>query len=147
MHIGFSGSRNINAAQEKIVIDRLESITHTISVAITGACTGVDAAIALHVTKHMKHVRNVIVVPSYRDHVDPRVLNLDSAMYFHMPIKSTYRDRNEKIVELAMIVDIFFNGQFASGTWMTRNIAFKAGKLGEVIAMPYRGLQMPAGKR
>ena len=75
------------------------------------------------------NVRQTIVVPSNKKLVNNKVLSIKNATVIYMPDGSSYRDRNKKIVELSEYVEAFWNGaKFRSGTFMTINIAKRAGK-------------------
>lgn len=134
--VAFTGSRKLNAMQEEIVKSRLRKCSELgMYRAITGACVGVDELIALYLYSYFD-VEQWIVVPADRKLVSERVLNLkgDKINFIFMPKKTTYRNRNEKMVELANVVDAFWTGKKAySGTYMTINIAKRAEKLREVI--------------
>jgi hypothetical protein len=133
MYVGFTGSRKITEAQRKLVIKRLEEIKPTVTHYITGACTGVDAEVALWAYEQHPEANQIIVVPNRRLHVDDRVMHFhtDNVMYIEMPRHPTsYRDRNERIVDLSERVEAFWDGRtYKSGTYMTINIAKKDKKL------------------
>ncbi len=128
---GFTGSQK--EADDKIILDLLRTLNLTSNdMVITGACKGYDAKIS-HITKqYFPFVKQLIIVPFNRDKVDVSVYN-NGRCYF-MPIKTNYRDRNEKVVCESDKVIAFWTGKkIYSGTYMTINIAKRANKLTQII--------------
>ncbi len=124
--IGFTGHRELTPAQERKVITRCNQIIkeENAELYITGACTGVDALVALHMAEHHPEIQQLIIVPAKRTYVDERVLRIKDALITYMPKGSTYRERNERIVFNATKLEAFWNGNRRhSGTYMTMNIA------------------------
>ena len=139
MIVGFTGSRKLSLVQQKVVSYRLIVCADLgMTEAITGACQGVDAFIALWILSEFPDMHQTIVVPHDRKAVPDDVLGLDkynnNISYVYMSVGTNYRDRNEKIVELSDVMDAFWTGKRAySGTYMTINIADKINKLRETI--------------
>lgn len=128
LRLGFTGSRLLTPRQESFVAQRLDRLCTEATHVITGACVGVDSFIARYVDANFPDILNVIVVPSRQDRVCHEVLKLTRAMRLHMPYGTSYRDRNEKIVDLSDEVHAFYCSQ-SRGTFMTIAIAKKAQKI------------------
>ena len=139
--IGFTGSRFIlQQTQRQLVDSRLdELVIDGMTNAVTGACIGVDQYIAEYLLSEHPDIRQTIIVPGNTDRVSDlfldRMRQHPHIFIWHMPPDSSYRDRNERLVSLSDRVEAFWNGCKRSGTFMTMNIARKAGKLLKVTRM------------
>jgi len=101
---------------------------------VTGACIGVDAEVA-YLAYGTYHVHTV--VPADRSRVDPQWRDYCDT-FEEMPVGTTYRDRNQRIVDLSTRLigiaqapedDIHSR---RSGTWQTIRMARRAGKAVDV---------------
>ena len=128
--VGFTGTRSITLADMPIIRQIVTALPDNAHV-ITGACIGVDAAVARVARQRGLHVHTV--VPADRSRVDPHWRDYCTT-FEEMPPGTDYRARNTRIVELS--TDIIAIADRAeddpksrrSGTWMTVRIARKAGK-------------------
>ncbi len=127
MKYGFTGSQK--GTDDKTVLKVLKSLKLTKDdTVVTGACIGIDAQVALLVAKHYPKVKQLIIVPGNKSKVDNNVLKIKNAKYIFMSKNTTYRMRNERLVEESDRFIAFWTGIQRSGTFMTMNIAKKAGK-------------------
>lgn len=128
---GFTGTRKY--VSDKIILELLASLNLSEKdMIITGGCIGLDSSLS-HLTKvHYPLVKQIIVMPTNKSQVDLSVIN--NGEVIKIPAGLSYRDRNEKIVELSEKVIAFWTGQKTySGTYMTINIAKKEGKLFKIV--------------
>ena len=99
---------------------------------ITGACIGVDAQI-FHLAKdRYPEIPQLVIFPYNRDKIDTTIEAYANDVIW-MPQGTDYRDRNERIVAESDRIIAFWTGKERSGTYMTMNIARRAGKLWTVV--------------
>lgn len=134
--IGFSGSREAGPQDEWIsteIVRRLGGKGHLF---ITGGCIGFDAQIAKAAFEAGEEV--LTIVPANLSQVDPWVYTR-CTRYENMPSGSTYRNRNQRIVDLADTLvavpedDELHNSR--SGTWMTIRMGRRKGIPVEVYTL------------
>jgi len=140
LYLGFTGPRQIEIYQEEKIVRHLKKLNdeHAPAFAVTGACKGVDACVARWFAENTD-VQNIIVVPAARRWVDDRLYALKRSVFLEMPPNPVttneavlYRERNEKLVELADKL-VAFRHHVRGGTQMTIDIATKAKKLLEIV--------------
>ncbi len=135
MRQGFTGAQK--GAPINVITDHLKTLLLTENdTVVTGACIGVDAQIFKMVDAEYSHVPQIIVCPAYMMKVDPIVIHLAKQrghQIIYMPKGSSYRQRNERLVLESDCITAFWTGVRRSGTYMTINIAKRAGKLRAVI--------------
>jgi predicted Rossmann fold nucleotide-binding protein DprA/Smf involved in DNA uptake len=132
--VGFTGTRSVGMAD----LPRIRQIVEALpdgTMVVTGACIGVDAAVA-----RVANRRDLIVhtiVPADRSRVDPKWLcHVDT--FEELPDGTTYRDRNARIVALSdRLIAIPDHAEHdpesrRSGTWQTIRLARRAGKPVEI---------------
>ncbi len=132
--IGFTGTRSVSMVELPRIRQIVEALPEDTYV-VTGACVGVDAAIARVARQRGLHVHTI--VPADRSRVDPlwRDYCITSE---EMPSGTTYRDRNARIVELSSrLIGIPSHAEHdpesrRSGSWQTIRMARKAGKDADV---------------
>jgi hypothetical protein len=133
MILGFTGSQTVPGMDGlSHLFNSLQGLDakHQPETIVVGACTGYDAEIQMWFRLARPGIRRIVVVPANRGKVDPRCLQDSEASFIYMPDGTSYRDRNTKLVELSDHMAGFWTGKTAySGTWMTLNIANRAGKL------------------
>lgn len=129
--VAFTGSRTITAADEKVIAARLQEVFQFADRIVTGACRGVDSFIARYTDERCPDVRNIIVVPWRRDVVCEEVMKLSAPMFIYMAEGTSYRQRNETMVDISDEVEAFWKGDKRSGTFMTINIAKRKRKITE----------------
>jgi len=130
MELGFTGTRHLIDERKTVLHARLdELIKMGLTHAITGACVGVDAEVVWYLLKVAPEVQHTIVVPFNRKGIDGMLLSLKMVKFIFMPDGTSYKERDTKIVELSPAMEAFWTGQvIRSGTFMTINIAKRAGK-------------------
>ena len=128
--IGFTGTRHATPA----MTDHLERIIAELPAdctVVTGACIGVDALAAT--LAYQRGLRVHTIVPADRSRVD-REWRGWCHTFEEMPHGTTYRDRNQRIVErstrLIAVPEAPENAPESrrSGTWMTVRIARRLGR-------------------
>lgn len=132
--IGFTGARRVTPMQRlyiRAVIRHLEADTF-----VSGACKGVDEVAAQAVREFHPNAHNVIVVPVNLGFVTPGFLDDMSlnpmVSFVEMPARSSYRDRNQVIVDEsnALIGFPLFTEDHPqsvrSGTWQTIRMGRRA---------------------
>lgn len=131
MKWGFTGAQR--GAPEDVILQHLETLALTSDDRIiTGGCIGVDSQIFWLVREHYPTVPQTVVIPSNFIKVDQSILwRADHVI--RMPKGTTYRERNERLVEESDSITAFWTGAIRSGTNMTKNIAKRAGKLRMII--------------
>lgn len=139
MRIGFTGTRRVPDYRVRDVLDWVDERVATLGGTeyTTGACVGFDALVAPHLLKTRPDDLHRLIVPANRAQVDTDMFH---EFLTHsggwkaielMPAGTTYRDRNERILDhadvLLAVADAPENaGRSArSGTWMTVRIARK----------------------
>jgi|SaaInlStandDraft_4_1057021.scaffolds.fasta_scaffold34738_2 hypothetical protein len=134
--LGFTGTAHLPATHREVVhrglLEIMESIHPEVPErVVTGACVGVDEYIFFWFRAYYPDVPQTVVFPADRKAVDltEGEVRVTGHTVVCMPPGTSYRQRNEKIVELSGMVGAFWTGQKRSGTYMTMNIARKAGKI------------------
>lgn len=122
--VGFSGSRQaLTPNQEAYVLHAVRALPHG-TLVVTGACVGLDAFVAREAFFSGFRVKTIL--PFDRKAVDP-----DWAKYCHeyeeMPVGTTYKHRNARIVQLSDSLIAFplhaEGDSLYSGTWQTVRMA------------------------
>ena len=138
MKWGFTGSQR--GTSDKVILKLLKSLKLTSKdTLVTGACIGLDAQIAILAAKHYPKVPQLIIYPGPKYKVDKRLSHLkmnfgaENVKYIFMKVNTTYRMRNERLVEESDKIIAFWTGVKRSGTYMTMNIAKKVNKLEKVV--------------
>lgn len=137
MRVGISGSRATRGGERELVEAAFSVFTPSDTI-ITGAAVGIDAIAARVACDRGLYV--VTIVPDQRHQVDE-----DWSDWCHewieMPVGSTFRDRNARIVKECDLLVAFPNyGEFhpastRSGTWQTIRLCRHAGKETKVIVV------------
>lgn len=99
---------------------------------VTGGCIGVDAQVYHLCRGRFPDVQQLVIFPWNQSKCDTSIAVTAEDIIF-MPEGSDYRMRNERLVEESDRVIAFWTGQERSGTYMTMNIARRAGKLWKVV--------------
>jgi hypothetical protein len=129
--VGFTGSRHSTQAQRERIDAVLDQV-HSAVWIITGGCIGVDAYVAESAHRRGLHVHTVL--PADRSRVDPHWRERCTT-YDEMPAGTTYKDRNQRIIDLTT-EHLFAYPEAAeddarslrSGTWQTVRLGRHAGK-------------------
>ena len=130
MIIAFTGEARIDEREAHYVDAVLQTLTPAVDTLRTGACIGVDTAVAEYGLQRGFLVHTV--VPANRKAVDP-LWREHCSTFFEMPPDTDYRDRNTRMVQPAQRLIAFprwsenDNRSIRSGTWMTVRIARKLG--------------------
>lgn len=134
MNLGFTGTSSLPASShvriEKALILLVEGWKP--KAVVTGGCVGVDSFVHHWFRENLPDIPRVVVLPGDLKAVDLSVEGSSSGGLVRMPSSgkgSSYRDRNEELVRRATVMAAFWTGQERSGTYMTMNIALRAGKL------------------
>jgi hypothetical protein len=118
---------------------------------VTGACRGGDAWTGAWLAYHRETAEHVIIVPANRSQVDPWWTAVPSGLrrvsIVEMPPGTSYKDRNQRLVDLADWVFGFpaFPEEdprsARSGTWQAIRMARDAGKLSQwhCVMPPHSG--------
>lgn len=129
--LGFTGSSTEGPAptRDQLVLN-LESLIERLQPEriVTGACVGVDSFVHHFVGRYYPSILRTVVFPGDTKAVDPTV-ERDADEVIWMPVGSSYRLRNEKLVSLSEVFAAFWSGNERSGTFMTMNIAQRKGEL------------------
>ena len=135
--VGFTSSRDI-LGYESAIVEALKILPFEIDASttfVTGGCIGGDALIGRTMARLCPDNRHVVHVPANTSRVeawwnDPEFkLGPTQITRLHMPEGTTYRDRNQKIVEdsdVLVVIARFPEDHGASkrsGTWQTKRIA------------------------
>lgn len=126
--VGFSGSRTLTPWQQLAIRAELIALADRPNPPsiVTGGCVGVDAYVA-HVA-HNQGLHVHTIVPANRRLVDPSWREHCSS-YEEMPLGTTYRDRNVRLVlrSSRLVALPSFDASSVhshhSGTWMTIRLA------------------------
>ena len=132
MILGFTGSQQIPYGNSSLVQAHLEALyqKYKPEAVVTGGCIGIDAFVYHWFRVAHPEVRQVLTLPGNKDKVSPTLLQAYRVQDTVYDCRVTYRARNEHIVELCDLLVAFWTGKtIYSGTWMTMNIAYRAGKL------------------
>lgn len=127
--IGFTGTQDLRPSEIPMLQTVLDALPEEDTL-VTGACVGVDAQIARLGTAMGWTVYTI--VPANRSKVDP-FWRLHCQACEEMPMFTSYRDRNQRIVDLSdhLIAFPAYPEDHArstrSGTWMTIRMAQRAG--------------------
>jgi len=148
--ISFTAARDLDdVARDGVVTNVLTVHVPHADRYVTGGCTGGDAFIGAWLMANRPDAEHVVIVPWNRSRVDPWWLVTDGGnlTVVRMPPGSTYKDRNELLVEEGTWVFGFPAYPEAdprsrrSGTWQTIRMARRAGKLSQwhCVTPPYAG--------
>lgn len=137
--LGFTGTRS--TAPAMVLLERYFECAEFLMYAdafdgfVTGGCKGFDAYIGKLMALKFPGKKHVVVVPANRSQVDPWWEKFDHCFItvIEMPEGSTYKKRNQKIVELSG--HLFYCADYPeahgkstrSGTWQTFRLAKDAG--------------------
>lgn len=140
--VGFTASRNISGVPASVFTEHLDELNDQ-QTFITGACRGGDTAIGLYLSKKFPKAYHTVIVPGNLSQVDrwwekhpPKNLTVQE-----MPFESSYKDRNQEIVDNSNTVIGFpeysehHPRSLRSGTWQTIRMARKANKLSTVVIL------------
>jgi hypothetical protein len=128
--IGFTASRQ---SQRCGVENYIELVNHVVKGLfpggfVTGGCWGGDEYIAKAIRRYHPHIPHTVVVPGSLRQVSQDAIRTATQIIW-MPPGSSYWQRNDKIVEFSTRMIAFWTGEREhSGTFMTINIARRAGK-------------------
>lgn len=94
----------------------------------TGACLGWDGWIFIHLINQFPKMHHRMIVPANKSFVDWEAIKLAeerNAEIIWMPDGTTYRDRNNRILDDTDLLYAFITGNLnpRSGTSMTLNLA------------------------
>jgi len=126
-YVGFTGSREMTEATEWAIRNVITHLPRS-AIVVTGGCIGVDAYVARLATGYGLHVHTI--PPADRSRVDPD-WEQHCLTCFPMPEGTTYKDRNQAIVDRADRLYGFPRYSEAhpkskrSGTWQTIRMAIK----------------------
>jgi hypothetical protein len=108
---------------------------------VTGCAFGVDTVACEVAYEHYPNLKHILVVPAAH-HNEALVIAMEgkpNVRIVRCPIHTDYRYRNNRLVRLSENVIAFPLKKLEvprSGTWMTANIANRAGKLWKVEILP-----------
>jgi hypothetical protein len=108
---------------------------------VTGCAFGVDTAACEFAYEHYPTLKHILVVPAAY-HNETLVIAMEgkpNVQIVRCPIHTDYRYRNNRVVKLSGSMIAFPLRKLdipRSGTWMTANIAKRAGKLWKVEILP-----------
>ena len=133
--IGFTASRTPKALTLEDYIRRVNRVVKRLEADgfVTGACWGGDEYIAKAIKRFHPKTPHTVVIPYKTGQVSAEaVKTATSIVRMTSRSESSYRARNERIVELSTRMVAFWTEKRAhSGTFMTINIARRAGKIRE----------------
>ena len=132
--LGFTGTSELPIkSQARLEKDLASLVERWVPTSIvTGGCVGVDSFVHHWFRKSHPNILRKVVLPGNLQAVDLTVADSASGGLVKMPPRgkgSSYRERNEALVESCDLMAAFWTGQERSGTFMTMNIALRASKL------------------
>lgn len=138
--IAFTGPQQLHIFEERLVLATLDALPSPEHITIlTGGCVGLDEFVAT--TMHQRGYTVHTVLPAIHRLVDPKWwehCTTHETTALRSTASETYRLRNTRMVgRCDKLIAFIRNGNTAarSGEVMTYNIARKAGKTIEVIAL------------
>lgn len=143
--LGFTGTREITTAEEESIARILRTPSLDLDhyqAFVTGACIGVDAYVGGLMARWFPTAEHIVVVPADRSRVDPSYLSWASHI-INMPTNTTYKDRNQRIVELINKLVGFprYTEQdprsIRSGSWQTVRISRTQGVTYKVFPLDH----------
>lgn len=139
MRYGFTGTRSLDDDGRALIDNALLMVADGQEFT-TGSCVGVDAYVGRILTFIYPRAKHRVVVPANRKQVDywwhpieqwaEKGIDLTVEL---MPIGTSFRERNERIVDYTDELIVFASHPEShgksrrSGTWMTKRIAEKRG--------------------
>jgi hypothetical protein len=139
--LGFTGSRfTPDARTVDRIYGHLDRLGEHAPGFVTGACRGLDTIIGEYCAEKFPDRHQLVIVPANTTQVDRWWLPFGSAVtVIHMPPGTTYKDRNQSIVDNSGRLVGFPIGaeddprQRRSGTWQTIRMGRRAHRLGPLI--------------
>ncbi len=140
--IGFSGARSIPAGVRRQIMHTLHSLDA--DEYVTGAAVGIDAYVGSNLTRLYPTARHRVIIPANHSQIDPWWTTCTLPPGFEiefMPERSSYRNRNQRIVERATELRAYPSHaerdprSRRSGTWQTVRLARAAGLTVEVVIL------------
>lgn len=136
--VSFTASRLNFAPLDLAIVARLPALVPVADRYVTGACQGGDAWLGAWLLASLPRAEHVIVIPWNRSQVDrwwsAPAFRMTRVTLIDMPRYTSYKDRNQRLVDLADRVlgfPAFGEGDprsRRSGTWQTIRMARSAGK-------------------
>lgn len=129
---GFTASRNIAGVPKRAVVPYLMCLSDGTEF-VTGGANGGDTFIGLWLYYQFNYATHTVIVPSNRSQVCEWWINCPSVNVIYMPDGTSYKDRNQAIVDRSNKLIGFpeypedDSRSLRSGTWQTIRLARKAG--------------------
>lgn len=129
--ISFTATRTLNYLARLTIANALTDEVPEAERYITGAAVGGDTFIGRRLHWIRPDAQHIVIVPSNTLQIDPWWLKVDGSpvTVIEMPLRSSYRDRNVRLVEEAEKVYGFpsypekHGRSVRSGTWQTIRLA------------------------
>lgn len=142
--VGFTASRNLKGVNPRKMVSPLSELKK--SEFVYGGCIGGDEAIAIWLTTYgPAGSRHRVILPANRKAVAEWWKYPNAADPFplveYMPAGTTYKDRNQRIVDISDLVIGFpeypedHPKSLRSGTWQTIRMARRKGTLKQVCIL------------
>ena len=149
LSVSFTAARDMGTAAREHVAGILEANLPDAGRYVTGACVGGDAFIGRWLYNHRPDAEHVVVVPAPGGYIDRWWLDpgYRDVTVIIMPPGTTYKDRNQRLVDEGTMVFAFPPGiegdarSQRSGTWQTVRMARRAAKFSQwwSVTPPYAG--------
>lgn len=134
--LAFSGSRHtLNGYGLRLLHDDLDAIGLDATGYASGGCTGIDFYVGRYCYERWPSRQHIVVLPANRSRIGVWWRHLPDVVVIEMPPGSSYRDRNQYLVNISRRLSAYpfaaeaNPSQQRSGTWQAYRMAQRSHRI------------------